>query len=166
MIYSNNRLNRDRIVFQQSLIHNSFLLTFLHAFSLYSLHFSRISFLVTTISISFIFLPSSSLLYSPHFPLTFLLSLSPYALSLCKYIIYICLYISIYLHFDCYSVKLNFMANDSLNSPPMIASPAVVDDSFEDACSICLEPFNSDDPPDVCFAPVFYAFLFLFYFCC
>ncbi|OIT40179.1 PREDICTED: E3 ubiquitin-protein ligase RHF1A-like isoform X1 [Nicotiana attenuata] len=41
------------------------------------------------------------------------------------------------------------MANDSFNSPPMIASPAVVDDSFEDACSICLEPFNSDDPPAV-----------------
>lgn len=44
------------------------------------------------------------------------------------------------------------MANDLETSPPMIASPAasaVVDDSIEDACSICLEPFNSDDPPAV-----------------
>lgn len=44
------------------------------------------------------------------------------------------------------------MANDLKTSPPMIASPAasaVVDDSIEDACSICLEPFNFDDPPAV-----------------
>ncbi|PHT59902.1 hypothetical protein CQW23_02265 [Capsicum baccatum] len=51
---------------------------------------------------------------------------------------------------------LNFMANDFETSTPMIVSPAasaavVDDDNIEDACSICLEPFNSDDPPAVCY---------------
>ncbi|XP_059311863.1 E3 ubiquitin-protein ligase RHF1A-like isoform X1 [Lycium ferocissimum] len=36
------------------------------------------------------------------------------------------------------------MANVSKTSPAMM-----VDDNIEDACSICLEPFNSDDPPAV-----------------
>ncbi|TMW90520.1 hypothetical protein EJD97_015590, partial [Solanum chilense] len=45
------------------------------------------------------------------------------------------------------------MANDLETSPAASAAAAaastVVDDSIEDACSICLEPFNSDDPPAV-----------------
>lgn len=41
------------------------------------------------------------------------------------------------------------MANDLETSPPSAAVSAFVDDSIEDACSICLEPFNSDDPPAV-----------------
>lgn len=44
------------------------------------------------------------------------------------------------------------MANDLETSPPSAAAAAasaVVDDSIEDACSICLEPFNSDDPSAV-----------------
>ncbi|XP_015089599.1 E3 ubiquitin-protein ligase RHF1A-like [Solanum pennellii] len=40
------------------------------------------------------------------------------------------------------------MAND-LETSPAAAASTVVDDSIEDACSICLEPFNSDDPPAV-----------------
>ncbi|KAH0725901.1 hypothetical protein KY284_001766 [Solanum tuberosum] len=39
------------------------------------------------------------------------------------------------------------MANDLETSPAAAAASTVVDDSIEDACSICLEPFNSDDPP-------------------
>lgn len=42
------------------------------------------------------------------------------------------------------------MAND-LETSPAAAASTVVDDSIEDACSICLEPFNSDDPPAVCY---------------
>ncbi|KAL7220507.1 hypothetical protein ACSBR2_013397 [Camellia fascicularis] len=44
----------------------------------------------------------------------------------------------------------------SLDNPPMISSAsssgatiADHEDDFEDACSICLEPFNSQDPPTV-----------------
>ncbi|CAL8991699.1 unnamed protein product [Prunus brigantina] len=47
----------------------------------------------------------------------------------------------------------SFAPSSSLNPKPVSAlsfsSPDVVDDSYEDSCSICLEPFNCDDPATI-----------------
>lgn len=51
-----------------------------------------------------------------------------------------------------------------LETPPIVSSASssvsfiADDDDLDDACSICLEPFNSDDPPAVCIRCVFQLF--------
>lgn len=102
-------------------LHNSFLL-FDHPLSL-SLHFSRVPFLAH-ISLQFPSIHSflhrlTRRLHSESLPV-----LSPSQFQMA-----------------------NFTASSSAGSSS--SSAAALDDSFEDACSICLEPFSTDDPATV-----------------